>query len=487
MLRLGSTSGFAVFLGLSACQLVTDFSHSSAAGGGGNAGDSGSLGGSVSENATFAKGGKNSNAGLGGGSVMNGGATVERTGGFGGFSTSVDGSTLASTGGTSSGGGMSTTGGTLTTVETGGASNGNSTATGGSTERACTGTQQVCSMVCIDVQTNKANCGKCGRSCLGGECSNGACQPAIVVPAEYNQPIPISLDEKYIYYEENGSGYSTSFYRTNKNGLAGNGELLASDQITSFALTNEKLFWVSGRTLTWSGQNEYPIRACSPDSCSSTNAVWKTTSAQVVSSTTITTKHILTVDWGCSANWCVTWWGTDGSLFASYTDYFKGTVDDVVTYTNPSAYGENVYWIQRVSDSSGTLTSSELFSSSATAPSRAKLANLSNSLYVLSVTEKSVLLRDSGTLQVFRVPLPLGLGNNSPIATGFTAVTATEDATAIYWIDASGTFSTCQVANCAGSTRILAVGQSDASGLIQDSFALYWGRSTPGQLMRLAK
>lgn len=106
---------------------------------------------------------------------------------------------------------------------------------------------------------------------------------------------------------------------------------------------------------------------------------------------------------------------------------------------------------------------------------------------MFSVNEKSVLLRDLNSHQIYRVPLPLGLGNNLPTALGFVAATATEDATGLYWIDDSGTFSTCQVANCAGTTRILAVGQSDAKGLIQDGSALYWGISTPMQLMRLAK
>jgi hypothetical protein len=173
--------------------------------------------------------------------------------------------------------------------------------------------------------------------------------------------------------------------------------------------------------------------------------------------------------------------------YGAFSDYYTGPVDDVVSYSRPNAYGDNVYWVQSISAANGTFKSAGLFVTSAATPSRGQLAKLSSSTYILSVNEASVLLLDVNTKQVYRVPLPLGLGNNQPTPLGIVASTATEDAAGLYWIDDNGTLSTCQVANCAATTRILAIGQTEPRGLIRDEVALYWGRSTPNQIMRLAK
>jgi hypothetical protein len=78
---------------------------------------------------------------------------------------------------TGSGGGTTATGGgtaTTSTVGTGGTTT--TTGTGGDVVVCDAGTT-VCGGLCVDMQTDGHNCGRCGHDCLYGACSSGMCQP----------------------------------------------------------------------------------------------------------------------------------------------------------------------------------------------------------------------------------------------------------------------------------------------------------------------
>ena len=98
----------------------------------------------------------------------------------------------------------------------------------------------------------------------------------------------------------------------------------------------------------------------------------------------------------------------------------------------------------------------------------------------------------SSSSYYYRVPLPAGVGTSYPqsINTGSaTAVTAfaTEDANGFYWADTAGTISRCASANCYSTMVVLATGQGTLNGFYQDATALYWARTSPNQVVRLAK
>jgi formylglycine-generating enzyme required for sulfatase activity len=136
MFRLTSVTGLAVLVLLTACELVTDFSHGSTVSGGGSAVETGNegenVGGSTGTNAGSAKGGKSSKGSTtsrGGSGTMGGTSSTKVESVIDGGSTSVGGATAAggTNGGPSSTGGLGTGG--ITTV--GGTVGGGTSSTGG--------------------------------------------------------------------------------------------------------------------------------------------------------------------------------------------------------------------------------------------------------------------------------------------------------------------------------------------------------------------
>lgn len=61
------------------------------------------------------------------------------------------------------------------------------------------GADAVADADCGDTGTDKDNCGRCGHSCLGGDCSAGKCQPFPLAPGQ-GQISDVVLDATYVYF-----------------------------------------------------------------------------------------------------------------------------------------------------------------------------------------------------------------------------------------------------------------------------------------------
>lgn len=60
----------------------------------------------------------------------------------------------------------------------------------------------------VDADNDAANCGACGHDCLGGECSDGACEPVSLI---FNSEISaIAADEENVYYSTSSGSSSGS-------------------------------------------------------------------------------------------------------------------------------------------------------------------------------------------------------------------------------------------------------------------------------------
>ena len=61
-----------------------------------------------------------------------------------------------------------------------------------------------CGKACADLQTDAANCGRCGHSCQGGACLGGACQVATLATGLLN-PYRVAVDGQSVYWTEGGT------------------------------------------------------------------------------------------------------------------------------------------------------------------------------------------------------------------------------------------------------------------------------------------
>jgi hypothetical protein len=110
---------------------------------------------------------------------------------------------------------------------------------------ACTSTgQMTCSGACVDVATDANNCGTCGHSCAGAQCSGGTCQPLILASAQ-DSPYGITVDSTSVYWtNQAGAGSVLSV----PIGGAGMPKVLAAAQTQAMSIVVDAtgVYWIEG-------------------------------------------------------------------------------------------------------------------------------------------------------------------------------------------------------------------------------------------------
>ena len=407
--------------------------------------------------------------------------------------TIVSGGGLMSAGGITSIGSVTTTGGAIATggatpastataggaVATGGAATGGVPATGGAvTGGTATGGANACS---TNVQSDPLNCGSCGHDCLGGACVSGQCTPATVMAAENadGDPRLIGLDAQNLYYRQSAVAYGSDAYIISKTATNGTGTSVITNQPGAVFYTP-----IEGQ-FVWSAEpTRAPIAfyACNPSNCA--NPITLNVGTPIASSSLLPSYWSSVTECGSVA--CVQWWDSTWTSVKS-----SGIADDTRYVQSIMAAGNFVYLIRQTIDTNNNFVSASLFSVNYLTLSLAQLAgSITQHTTIIDASAQSVLLYDSSAGSILRVPLPLGLGNNAPAfltTAATTPATATEDSSAVYILDGSGTLSKCSPSNCAATAQVLANGQNSPSKLFKDSKALYWSHSNPSAIERLAK
>lgn len=99
-----------------------------------------------------------------------------------------------------------------------------------------------------DFSTDPANCGRCGRSCLGGRCTGGQCMPVLLADGQ-NLPRGIAVDGDFVYWVNTGDQASNGAVM--KLSLAGGVPIvLAADRPMPLKLV------VDGGKVYWTDQAE---------------------------------------------------------------------------------------------------------------------------------------------------------------------------------------------------------------------------------------
>jgi hypothetical protein len=341
---------------------------------------------------------------------------------------------------------------------------------------ACNSPYLTCSNTCLDPRDDATNCGSCGHNCLGGACATGGCQPAVVVNSLAEYSSLFGVDGSYVYYSNCTGFYTCDITRVDKTAVNGTGSVIKSDLAPAFGVIGNTFF------LARSAQPSYLCTL--GGTCDASSATWLP-SGYFSAFKSPSPKYHSSFDLsGSSAT--ISWYTTSNTLVTAFSFAYQASGADGF-----AAYGDSVYWIQDNIDSLGNPAGRVLYGTSGFPnPTVSQLASLAENMKLVEVNAQSVILINSSSNNLYRVPLPAGLGTGSPqqIAgpTGTRAVT--EDGNGIYWIDSAGVLRRCAAPTCtnpvqlATNVAMIATGR----GLFQDAVALYWV-SSQGQLLRLAK
>lgn len=351
----------------------------------------------------------------------------------------------------------------------------------------CTCTKTACSATsCVDTQgTDASNCGSCGHGCLGGTCSTGKCQPAVVASSTGSGSYVFGVDSTNVYYAANFSNptgpSSQRAFQASKTGLNGTGSQLTSGSfgVLYLGIIGENALFLQ----TMGSYNLYDISSATTTILTGTSG-----SPQLVSFKSPSPQYFALYDNPNSSEGTITWYATDNTVVQTFTDFPNAAS---FNYFTLFAFGDSVYWIRSLFNSSSVLTDSTLYSASVAAPVLKRLtSNLAPepSWSIIDVNAQSVLL--TGPNGLYRVTLPDGDAVNPPqFLTTFASGNvsgATEDSSEVYWLEVDGTVYSCVPPGC-GTKKVLASGQAPYGHLYQDTTALYWATDTPSQVLRLAK
>src|SRR5262249_54432682 len=93
---------------------------------------------------------------------------------------------------------------------------------------------------CGDTTSDPENCGKCGHSCLGGQCVQAACSPVVIVTGAI-QPRAVAVDSTYVYWAEAGNG---NIRRAFLDGGSPQTVATTGGTVTAIAVDPDRVFWV---------------------------------------------------------------------------------------------------------------------------------------------------------------------------------------------------------------------------------------------------
>jgi hypothetical protein len=356
----------------------------------------------------------------------------------------------------------------------------------------CASNKTNCTTACTDLQSDPDNCGSCGHNCLGGACLLGICQPVAITSNLASIPYLIGIDSEYVYYSQDSTtiSFADDSYRVSKTASGASGSVVYTDSDGWIVYHG-----VIGTMLFFSQAGENPLWGHTIGSSVSTRSTLAATNMMPRWGSLMPTNYAI-IDKDYSTTMTFNWYNLSNTLLANYSESTTAIAPlGGSLLFEYFAAGNNVYWVRNVRDSdSNAHANSGLFTASSSAPSvRTQLAGGTTvfNLIIIDVNAISlILLSPTITNSYFRVALPSGNGTNSPgmVPTGGVVTEyAVENSNGFYWADDSGNIKRCAQANCENTSVVLARGQGSFSGLYQDSTALYWSRSSPNQIMRLAK
>lgn len=349
---------------------------------------------------------------------------------------------------------------------------------------ACQSPYQTCGSACVDTNTDGANCGICGKSCVSGStCSAGKCQPVTMTSSLGGYSFVFWVDANYVYYNDCSTYYDCVPKRIALSAVGGSGSSLTTIDCSGYAVMGSSLLLFESQVADF---------LCTIGSTCQVNSSSHVPDGMPVGFKNPAPSYVAVITSSNSSTEITTWYTTTNATYSAYQNFYW-SYDCAGGLSNFASVGNYQYWA--CGNGSGSYT---IWRTNGTIPATATSQITGGFTFSpLLVDANSVSLIYLDTNNLYRVPAPGGLGTGAPqlIVSGTGTKFVTEDANGIYWIDTLANLNRCTASSCSSTTTVMTTGQTlgnyftgngNLGVLYQDSGFLYWINGS-GQLMKLAK
>ncbi len=317
---------------------------------------------------------------------------------------------------------------------------------------ACTCALTTCGSACIDTQTDKANCGTCGRSCQTGDCIAGKCQPVKIAEVQ-NKPWSIATDGTTLYWVNQGNQTLVGYTLASGEPISFQLNLRCLQATGPLAVFGGKIWWSTMGATCW---------VATPGTGSVTDIASLWGNSTMINGLAASSNGAYMVD--PFDNWI------KSSAQGTYT--YKSTVQGV------AADSAGVYWLEGTNlvkqhDTSQLNTGTPGVLSSGITTSE-------------GITTYNSFVYFTSTDSIYRVPNLPGLAPTLLLGGQTNPSGIAVDASGIYWTNRTG--GTVMRAPLTGMTATpIASSQNDPHGIALDANTVYWTNTAGGQVMKVAK
>jgi hypothetical protein len=312
-----------------------------------------------------------------------------------------------------------------------------------------------------DFKTDRANCGRCGHDCLGGDCSDGVCQPVTLAQNEM-QLGAIAVEGTTAYWVA-----GSDVHKCAVSGCGGVPTTVGSStqRVSGLAVVSGHVAWLTGEVL-FTGD----VYACSTDGCGGSPLKLGTGTSN--SNPTSIAADTNVVYWSNEeAKGTIVsapWGGGPTSVFAGARTYPTKLAVDATS----------VYWVE------DTSTSYQIIACPlGTCAGGPRVVTTDMGVSVLTSNGKSLVWQSNSGIAACDLPACASPKILSPVGPSTPAL-ALDDAF-VYWVDGSGLLKECALAGCGGNATSLASGQTGVYGITTDALAVYW--TSAGRVLKVAK